>query len=282
MGLRSFDKKFGVGFLKDLPETPAIYLFKDESGEVLYAGKAKNIRRRLASYRNASRRKAHRKMRELVRVADSVEVRLVESEGAALLAENELIRSLRPRYNVDGAFDFMYPAIGTGSDADRFLLCFTSQPEAFSSLGLRWHGSFRPRWRAKEAFESLAELLGRMGHLEPPSRTPDVPRLKGSRFVAVRRIPERTLPLSREFLDGQADALLGFLFDQLLEKSGARSEAAQVEEALRILGRFYRDDVIRLREARQRVGQRDSFVPQAERDALFIRARLAEDAELVD
>jgi excinuclease ABC subunit C len=107
MGLRSFDKKFGVGFLQELPETPAVYLFKDETGEVLYAGKAKNIRRRLSSYRSASRRKAHRKMRELVRVSDSIEVRLLESEGDALLAENQLIRELRPRYNVEGAFDFL-------------------------------------------------------------------------------------------------------------------------------------------------------------------------------
>ena len=58
--MRRFDRKFGADFLRELPEAPAVYLFKDEAGGVLYAGKAKNIRRRLAGYRNASRRKAHR------------------------------------------------------------------------------------------------------------------------------------------------------------------------------------------------------------------------------
>jgi excinuclease UvrABC nuclease subunit len=47
---------------------------------VLYAGKAKDLRRRLAGYRNASRRKAHRKMRTLVRLAASLEIRSQESE----------------------------------------------------------------------------------------------------------------------------------------------------------------------------------------------------------
>ena len=132
MGLRRFDRKFGADLLRELPERPAVYLFKDEGGRVLYAGKAKNVRRRLASYRNASRRKAHRKMRTLVREAHSVEVRVQTSERAALLLENELIRTLRPRYNVDGAFDFLYPAIGSGRHDGRLLLCFSARPTGSS------------------------------------------------------------------------------------------------------------------------------------------------------
>ena len=72
--MKTFDRKFGRDFLADLPTSPAVYLFKDERGETLYVGKAKNVRRRLAQYRNASRRKAHRKMRTLVREADALAV----------------------------------------------------------------------------------------------------------------------------------------------------------------------------------------------------------------
>ena len=150
--MRRFDRKFGVDFLRELPETPGVYLFKDEAGAVLYAGKARNLRRRLAGYRNASRRKAHRKMRTLVREAHSLEVRLQQSEADALLLENELIRTLRPPYNVDGAYDFLYPSIGTGRHEGRLLLCFTSRPESFDRLPLRWHGCFRSRLRALDAF----------------------------------------------------------------------------------------------------------------------------------
>jgi len=273
VAVRRFDRKFGSGFLRELPESPAVYLFKDEAGEVLYAWKAKNVRRRLASYRNAGRRKAHRKMRALVREAHSLEVRLADSEEAALLLENELIRSLRPRYNVDGAYDFLYPAIGTGRHDDQLLLCFSSHPEAFAALGLRWHGTFRPRHRARSAFDALVNLLARLGHLEPRSRQPEAPRLRGSRLVALRRVPPPFLGDIRRFLDGDSDALLERLFVALLERAGARHEAAEVHDALRSLRSFHRRDVLRLRAALRATGRRPGFVPQAERDALFIQAR---------
>jgi len=272
--MRRFDRKFGADFLRELPDSPAVYLFKDESGGVLYAGKAKNVRRRLSGYRNASRRKAHRKMRALVREAHSLEVRLQASEGAALLLENELIRTLRPPYNVDGAFDFLYPAIGTGQHDGRLLLCFTTSPDAFETLDLCWHGTFRPRMRAREAFDTLAALLGRIGHLEPASRLPPAPRLRGSRLVAVRRLPAELLDRTRRFLDGNSDAMLSELFSHLLESRQARRQAPEVQAELRSLEAFYRRDARRLREARLATGRDASFVPQSERDALFIRARL--------
>src|SRR5262249_15694018 len=164
VGGTHFDRKFGADWLRELPPAPGVYLFKDERGGVLYAGKAKDVRRRLQGYRNATRRKAHRKMRALVRAARSLEVRIVPSERAALLVENELIRTLRPPYNVDGAFSFLYPALGVGRDASRVLLAFTSTPEAWSGLGLRWHGCFRARARTRAAFDALVALLGRLGH----------------------------------------------------------------------------------------------------------------------
>lgn len=275
--MRRFDRKFGADLVRELPESPAVYLFKDEAGQVLYAGKARNIRRRLASYRTAGRRKAHRKMRNLVREAHSVEVRLQASERDALLAENELIRSLRPRYNVDGAFDFLYPAIGAGRSGDQLLLCFTSRPEAFEGLELRWHGTFRPRLRARAAFDALVELLGRTGHLEPRSRLPQAPRPRGSRLVGLRRVPPGLLEATHDFLAGDSDALLSRLFRLLLESPQARREAEQVQEALRCLASFWRRDVAKLREARRVTGRPAGFVPRDQRDALFIEARLAGD-----
>jgi len=273
VGSEQFDCKFGAGLFRELPESPGVYLFKDEAGRVLYVGKARNLRRRLASYRNASRRKAHRKMRALVREAASLEVRLQASEASALLFENELIRSHRPPYNVDGAYDFLYPAIGAGRDDDRLLLCFTSRTEAFEQLGLRWHGAFRPRWRAREAFDALVALLGHIGHPEPRTRLPAAPRLRGSRLVALRRVPPPWLADVGNFFDGRSDALLARLFEALLERPGARHEAAEVQDALRALQTFYREDALRLRQVLQQTGRPPGFVPQSDRDALFIQAR---------
>ena len=272
--MKRFDRKFGANFLSELAQSPGVYLFKDETGEVLYIGKAKNLRRRLSNYRNAGRRKAHRKMRTIVREAHSVEVRLQASEAEALLRENELIRELPPRYNVDGAFEFLYPAIGTGHHDRRLVLCFTSEPELFEALDLQWHGTFRPRLRARTAFDSLVDLFGRLGHIEPRSRLPNAPRRRGARLVAVRRMPADLLTETRSFLDGEDDALLEILCTRLLEQREARRMAAEVEEQLRFLEDFYRYDIRRLREARHATGRSQSFVPRDERDSIFIQTRL--------
>lgn len=270
--MKRFDRKFGPDLLRELPTEPAVYLFKDESGEVLYAGKAKNIRRRLAGYRNATRRKAHRKMRALVREASSLEVRLQPSEHAALLVENELIRTLRPPYNVDGAFDFLYPVIGAGARGDQTLLCFTTRPDAWR-VELRWYGAFRSRWRARDAFEALSDLLVRVGHAEPRSRLPKGPRLRGSRLVAFRRLPAPLVASLHPFLAGESSGALEELAVALLERADAREEAAQVQRDLRRLDAFYASDLAPLRDALSAAGRAGTFVPQGERDALFIATR---------
>jgi predicted GIY-YIG superfamily endonuclease len=270
--MKRFDRKFGADLLRELPAEPAVYLFRDEGGEVLYAGKAKNIRRRLASYRNATRRKAHRKMRTLVREASSLEVRLQPSERAALLAENELIRTLRPAYNVDGAYDFLYPSIGVGARGHQALFCFTTKPDVWR-LDLHWYGAFRPRWRARDAFEALTRLLGRVGHAEPRSRLPRSPRLRGSRLVAFRRLPPALVDSLHAFLAARARIALEELAVALLERSSARQEAAEVQDDLRRLAAFYTSDLVTLRDALRVAHRAGTFVPQGERDALFIESR---------
>ncbi len=282
--MREFDRKFGVELLRELPAAPAVYLFKDASGSVLYAGKARNVRRRLASYRSAGRRKAHRKMRMLVREACTLEVLLQSSEAAALRVENELIRTLRPPHNVDGAFDFLYPAIGSGVREGLLLLCFTTQPEAFGALELQWHGCFRPRSRALEAFDALETLLRYAGHRELQSRLPQAPRLRGSRLVGWRRTRSELLAAIRAFWDGESPELLGMLSLQLLESAAARRAAPQVQQQIRLLESFYRRDVLRLRHVRDVTGRTASFVSRHERDALFLESRLSADqlADAVD
>lgn len=272
MGAGIFDRKFGADLLRHLPREPGVYLFRDAEGRVIYAGKAKDLRRRLAGYRSASRRKAHRKMRSLVREAASLEVRPQSSEKQALLLENQLIRTLRPRYNVDGAFSFLYPALGVGREDRRVLLAFTSTPEEWCSLDLRWHGCFRSRTRARAAFDALVALLGRLGHREPTSRLPPVRLRRGARIEAFRRVPPELAVAADRFLAGDATDLLSLLVDRLLESAQARREAADVEHELRILDDFARKDVAELRRALEATG-RSGYVTGDERDALFISAR---------
>ena len=165
-----FDEKFGDALVPGAPTSPGVYRYASADGVVIYVGKAKNLRRRLSNYRNATRKKGHRKLRTLVREADSLVYELCETEEAALLRENELIGELKPAYNVDGAFAFLYPSLGVGQWDKHTLLCFTTQPEQFEPLGLTWYGCFRSRPRAKLAFEALISLLLFVAHREKTTR----------------------------------------------------------------------------------------------------------------
>lgn len=272
MSVAAFDKKFGADFVETTPTTPGVYRYLGAKGEVLYVGKAKNLRRRLSNYRNATRKKVHRKMRTLVSEAAYLQYESLPTEEEALLREGELIRELRPRYNVEGAYAFLYPSVGVGAWDKHLLLCFTTQPEEFRHLELKWFGCFRSRPRVKAAFDGLSELLSLIGHREKSTRLPAFPRIKGSRVVGFRQIPSEVAESLPWFLAGEESGLPGEIARILLTKARARRDASQVEEHLKMLMTFYHMDALRLREALRSVGRPGSYVSQDDRDALFVRS----------
>lgn len=99
----------GKAFAARLPTRPGVYLMKDEAGQPLYVGKARNLRKRVASYFDA-RPKIERIMNMVARISH-IEVSLTRTEAEALLLENEWIKSLRPRYNILLRDDKSYPWI---------------------------------------------------------------------------------------------------------------------------------------------------------------------------
>ena len=82
-----------------LPLLPGCYLFSDKSGQVIYVGKAKSLKKRVSSYFVDSRDHSA-KVRVMVRQIASLRHIVVDSETDALLLENSLIKSLKPRYNI--------------------------------------------------------------------------------------------------------------------------------------------------------------------------------------
>lgn len=265
-----FDRKFGESLIEDLPATPAVYLFKDGHGAVIYVGKAGNIRRRLQQYRNATRRKAHRKMRTLVREASTLEVIHRETEREALLLENELIRKLRPPHNEEGTYDFLYPAIGIGGTEKQVLLCFTTHVGAWDNLDLTWYGVFKSRRRALAAFDALVYLLGLVGHIEPVRYLPPHERIRGSRLTGFRQLPPEVVASLERFLSGNGPETLVPLTHRLLEKPAARHDASEVQRNIRMLAHFHKRDLGPLRAAISHGGRQGFYVSQEERDALFI------------
>ncbi len=96
--------------LANLPTRPGVYQHKDASGKVLYVGKAKNLRSRVRSYFQESRPRDGRIQALVKKIAD-VEVIVTDTEAEALILENNLIKKLKPRYNVNLRDDKTYPYI---------------------------------------------------------------------------------------------------------------------------------------------------------------------------
>ena len=95
--------------IQSLPNNPGVYQYYDKEGKILYVGKAKNLKKRVASYFN----KLHNNAKTNVLVKKIVEIKhiVVSSEADALLLENNLIKKLQPRYNVLLKDDKTYPWI---------------------------------------------------------------------------------------------------------------------------------------------------------------------------
>ncbi|MBC30146.1 MAG: excinuclease ABC subunit C [Muricauda sp.] len=95
--------------LSSLPDNPGVYQFFDADGKMLYAGKAKNLKKRVSSY--FTRKQEYGKTRVMVKKIKTIKHVVVPTESDALLLENNLIKKHQPRYNVLLRDDKSYPWI---------------------------------------------------------------------------------------------------------------------------------------------------------------------------
>ncbi len=110
--------------LKDVPHKPGVYLHKDRLGSIIYVGKAKDLRKRLANYFSPSRKTmADRKTRALIASIWDFEIHIVRNEQESLLLEGKLIKQYRPRYNVAFRDDkrFLLVKLDTNEPWPRFI-----------------------------------------------------------------------------------------------------------------------------------------------------------------
>ena len=285
--MRLFDQRFGVDFLAGVPTAPGVYRFLDAAGALLYVGKAGSLRRRLAQYRTAGRKKNERKRRALVKAAATITWEVCASDLAASLTEIRLIQTLRPRRNVASAFPFLYPYIGIRVDGRETFFCLTTGPEAFPSFEL--HGAFRSRDATGEAFHALARLLRFVGHPIPRARQ----RIIGeaayssaaagvyssaaaavySTVIGFRRLPVEASTGWSALLRGASREALESLALELLEHPGATARRAEIQEDLAAVALFFESEALALARARTATGYSRYPVPQGDRDLLFAEAR---------
>jgi excinuclease ABC subunit C len=112
---------------RSLPDQPGVYLFRDAKGRVVYVGKAKSVRKRVASHFSKAQVPSSPGHAEMVAGVRSVECVVVASEAEALLAEQSFIKQYRPRFNIRLRDDKSYPFIAISLDEDYPRVYFTRE-----------------------------------------------------------------------------------------------------------------------------------------------------------
>ncbi len=144
----------GKAFSARLPTRPGVYLMRDETGQALYVGKARNLRKRVGSYFDA-RPKGERIMRMVSRI-QAIEISMTRSESEALLLENEWIKSLKPRYNILLRDDKSYPWIVINSNHDFPRIAFHRGARARDQ---RYFGPFPSASSVRESINLIQKLF---------------------------------------------------------------------------------------------------------------------------
>lgn len=270
MVVSNFDRKFGAEFLGSLPGSPGVYLVYDQENQLIYVGKAINLKRRLSQYRNTMRRKKHRRMRGIVKEAARIEIQCAETHLDACLTETMLIQKHRPRWNIVGAYSFLYPLIGIRSADGNIEFCLTTNPDAVLKAcpGFEFHGAFRSRRITGDAFFALMRLLRFVGHVNRPNRRNRIPR--HSYIFSFRRLPAKWTGVWASFYKGESELAMEELILNLAENAGARRNPTKVQEHLDELKRFWRHEVLTLAKARKGTGFSEWPVPQYQRDLVFL------------
>ena len=152
------DALYGVdcikGYLARLPTGPGVYRMINRRGDVLYVGKAKSLRKRVASYTNLTRQS--NRIRRMVNETVAMEFVSTHTEAEALLLESDLIKRYAPRYNILLRDDKSFPAILVTSDH--------AFPQVLKHRGSRkrkgqYFGPFASVWAVNETLTFLQRVF---------------------------------------------------------------------------------------------------------------------------
>jgi excinuclease ABC subunit C len=228
-----------------LPDQPGVYLFKDGDGGVLYVGKARSIRKRVASHFSGP----HRGGLAFIDRVGSIDFLVTESESEALLAEQQFIKRHRPRFNIRLRDDKSYPYVGVSLDEEFPRVYFTRERHR---SGRVYFGPFSSARRVRETLDLLGKLFQyRTCEGPEPGRRSGVPCLdyyiKRCQAPCVGYIDREEY---RRNIEAIIDFLSGRYRDVERDLDRKMTEAAAAEEFERAA--TYRDRLEAVRSLMQR------------------------------
>ncbi len=237
-----FDSK---AFLKNLTSLPGVYRMLDAEEQVIYVGKAKNLKRRVSSYFSSKDKGA--KTRALVSQIRGIEVTITHTENEALILENTLIKEHKPRYNILLRDDKGYPYIYLSDEAFPRLSFHRGRRDKPG----RFFGPFPSASAVRESLNLLQKLF-------PVRQCEDSFYRSRSRPCLQYQIKRCSAPcvdyVTREqygedvrhavmFLEGKNNAII----DELVRRMEQASESLAFEQAA-----HYRDQIANLRRVQEK------------------------------
>ena len=145
--------------IRGLPQCSGVYLMKDRLGHVIYVGKAKNLKRRVSSYFQGSRRfvRAQPKIAAMVEMVCEISIHKTKNETEALLLEGKLIKEYKPRYNTDFTDDkqFLLVRVDLQNDLPKFRLCRNKKED-----GAHYFGPFAQAGFLRSTLSEMRKKFG--------------------------------------------------------------------------------------------------------------------------
>ncbi|MFA5177068.1 MAG: excinuclease ABC subunit UvrC [Candidatus Omnitrophota bacterium] len=217
-----------------VPDASGVYLMKDSSGQVIYVGKAKSLKKRLSNYFGPS---LDAKTRMLMSQVGAIAYKLTPTESLALLLEASLIHQYTPKYNVSLRDDKSFPLVKITNE--KFpAICITRRRE---DDGATYFGPYTSAWLLKEALKTIRKRFPYRSCKQMPAKACIYYRIGLSPAPCIGKISPkeyaRTIKNISLILEGKTDLLVRKLLREMQRRARQRAfeEAARIRDQVNAL-----------------------------------------------